>query len=281
MNRSAPDSVKPARAAFGVASGHFGEIVQGLDAAGRVALVTLPCGAFRARAQYRPGGPLLVYPAARAEAHAAARAVLRAIGAPVGGALRLSSDAPRGVGVGSSTMDALAAIRAVCAAYGRVLTPMQEARLCVAAEGASDPRARLRAPLFAWRQGVALERLPPLPPLWAAGGFDGAGYPTPLCARFAPIEDAAALLRRGLARGDAGMIGEAATLSATANQDYAPKPHWAEITQAARDCGALGVAVAHTGSAAALLFDNEPAAHWARPVLSEIGLRSPVVFRAG
>ena len=84
-----------------------------------------------------------------------------------GGQIEITRDFPLGVGMGSSTSDVTATIRAVADYYGVVLSREQVGRLAVLAEFASDSiMIDDRVVLFAHRDGEVLEtlghRLPPM-----------------------------------------------------------------------------------------------------------------------
>lgn len=270
-------------------SGHWGELIQGrLGPDGPVALVTLACPLVRAEAWFAPapGAPLLVSGAGGGRiAAAAARRTLAALEhASLGGRLVVDCAAPRGIGAGSSTLSALGAVRAVSRGLGVALCPAREAALCLEVEGASDP-LMLAAPmtrLWASRLGRALAMLPPPPPMRVLGGVAGPGADTdPADQDFADFADLAALYAEGAAAGDLARVGRAATLSAQRNQARRPTPGWDLIVDAAREAGAAGVAVAHTGSAVALLFAPEIAAarrRVAEQALAAAGVAAPRWF---
>ena len=144
-----------ARPALGTGSAacHHGEILQGvfLDERRRPAhaLVTLPLygPGSNARFAHRPGSPpeeVTVTPAGRTKARAAAVLAVRVCAAlhdaePCGGELTLTGDLPVGLGMGSSTSDVIATVRAVADSWGVLLPSETIARIAVRAEGASDP----------------------------------------------------------------------------------------------------------------------------------------------
>ncbi len=250
-------------------------------------VATLRCARFPARARFAPrrGAPLLVRaPGGGRVAAAAARAALTAAGARGwGGALRVVCAAPVGAGMGSSTASALAAVRAVAAACGATL---DEAALCLAAEGATDPLMLPDpgAALWASREGRALALAPPPPRFWVAGGFDGPPAATdPRDGRFADVSDLARDWAAACARGDAAALGRVATASALRNHARAPKARLSAMLAMARAHGALGVVVAHTGPALGLLFaaDARAAACAAAPALTAAGVAGAAVFEAG
>ncbi|MFD9306289.1 GHMP kinase [Streptomyces sp. NPDC060048] len=264
----------------GRAACHHGEILQGVfrDATGRrcAGLVTLPMAGPGSTAAFtrRPGTPpdrLTVLPGDRAKA---ARAAVLAVGEcarrrrepPCGGELRITGDIPVGLGMGSSTSDVIAAVRAVADSYGMLLAPDTIARLAVRAELACDPlMLDTRPVLFAQREGRVLEVLgPSLPPLVVVGCALGAGAPVDTLSLPVQVHDdndvlayerLRVLLRRAVATGDAALLGEVATASARRGQKLLRHPEFDTLAGIARRVGAVGVQIAHSGAVAGLLLD--------------------------
>ncbi|RKN04541.1 GHMP kinase [Streptomyces radicis] len=267
----------------GTAPCHHGEILQGAfrDGGGRVcaALVTLPLpggSGLGSRAEFTPRadappGRITVLPADRTKAsRAAALAVeecARRTQRPVyGGRLRLGGGVPIGLGMGSSSSDVIAAVRAVAASYGIQLPPTAVARLAVRAESACDPLMLDGRPvLFAQREGRVLETLgAALPPAVVVGCATGGGRPVDTLAlqgaahREADLrafERLRALLRRAVGTGDAALLGEVCTESALRHQRLLPKEELPALRAVAAEVGAVGVQVAHSGNVAGIVFD--------------------------
>ncbi|MFE5541737.1 GHMP kinase [Streptomyces sp. NPDC056485] len=271
------------RTGTGHAPCHHGEILQGvfLDTDGRrcAGLVTLPMAGPGSRAEFlrRPGTPpeaLTAVPAGRTKAVRAAALALaqcaeRTGQPPCGGELRLTGDIPVGLGMGSSTSDVIAAVRAVADSYGLRLAPESVARLAVRAELACDPLMWDGGPvLFAQREGRVLEVLgPALPPLVVVGCALGAGAPVDTLSLPAPepdedevraFERLRTLLRRAVATADARLLGQVATASARRGQRRLRHPEFEALLTVSRRAGAVGVQIAHSGAVAGVLF--EPAA---------------------
>ncbi|MFI9307110.1 GHMP family kinase ATP-binding protein [Streptomyces triculaminicus] len=264
----------------GYAPCHHGEILQGvfLDGDGRrcAGLVTLPMTGPGSSAEFvrRPGTApqaLTVVPAdrtkaARAAALAVAECAQRTGQPPCGGELRLTSDIPVGLGMGSSTSDVIATVRAVADSYGLRLAPGTVARIAVRAESACDPLMLDDRPvLFAQREGRVLEVLgPALPPLVVVGCTLGGGAPVdtlslpvhePGDSDVRAWERMRTRLRRAVATGDVQLLGQVATASARRGQQVLGHPEFDALTCIARRVGAAGVQIAHSGAVAGMLFD--------------------------
>lgn len=281
MIPSAPGATaRPAPSGTGQAPCHHGEILQGvfLDAAGRrcAGLVTLPMAGPGSSAAFvrRPGAEPEALTVAPADRTKAARAAILAVAEcarrtgqpPCGGELRLSGEIPVGLGMGSSSSDVIAAVRAVADSYGLRLEPSTVAGLAVRAERASDPLMLGGRPvLFAQREGRVLEVLgPALPPLVVVGCALGGGKPVDtLSLPVADVDDGdvrayerlRALLRRAVATGSAELLGAVATASARRGQQVLGHPEFDALTVLARRAGAVGVQIAHSGAVAGVLFD--------------------------
>jgi uncharacterized protein involved in propanediol utilization len=246
---------------------HHGELLQGAfrDADGvlRAGLVTLPYPGRTVHAHFEhgPGPTISVGPGNRPKAARAAAITVthldeRHVRAR-GGRVSLSGGVPCGFGMGSSTADVVATIRAVATAHGVCLDSASIARIAVAAEAASDPLmfddGRVR--LFAQRDGRVLETLADaLPPVRVVGTLLGGPVDTPALSPPLRHERAYAVLRTrlraALSCGDTAGVARVATASARLNRgDLKP------LLGAAASAGALGVQVAHSGNVAGLLLD--------------------------
>ena len=261
----------------GYAPAHHGELLQGMfgDAApASHAGHWSPCRnrGRGTRAAFHPsyshGGVL--GPPEMTKVRRAAMLTLRAFAnhpsAAKGGRVEISSNIPRGIGMGSSTSDVTATIRAVADFHGVQLAEDEVARLAVLAECASDSiMIDDRVVLFAHRDGAVLEtfghRLPPMFVL--SCDTEPAARVDTLRLRPADYDEAEvvnfgvlrAALRRAVALGDAALLGRVATASARINQRYLPKPHLELLLELCLDHGGCGIQVAHSGTVAGLLFD--------------------------
>lgn len=275
---------------------HHGEILQGsvLDEHGRPcrALVTLPLPGPISTAVFtpEPGGlvdSITTNPDGRVKAQRAAEITCGVCGRmtarePCGGQLRLSSEIPDGLGMGSSSADVVAAIRAVENSYRLRLPEAAVASIAVSAEHASDPLMFADKPvLFAQREGRVLERLgEQLPPAWVVGCVTGDAGVNTLALGIPDIGDddvrvgerLRALLRRAIAGSDTALLGRVSTESARYNQRVLDKPQLETLVDIVEHVGAVGLQVAHSGTVAGLIFDpTQPdAARKVRTCLREL-----------
>lgn len=254
--------------------GHFGEWLQGrLGPAGPVALITLPCAALGVRAAHRPGGALRLHPAG---AWGRARALLARLGLLARGRFLLQPLAAPGLGTGVSTAS-LIAIARLADWQG---PPEDLAQACIAVEGASDP-LMFPAPermLWASRAGVVLAPMPALPRYEVLGGFYGPPRRTdPADARFPDIADLVADWR-----GATDLSTFAALARESAARTLALRGPAGDPTAAvAREIGALGFLIAHTGAARGFVFAPGTVPDQAPAALCAAGLRGVIRFKGG
>jgi uncharacterized protein involved in propanediol utilization len=260
----------------GHAPAHHGELLQGvfLDDTGRRcrALVTLPLPDRGSRAVFYPshahwgvvGTPELTK--VRRAALVALRELAGRSTIAKGGQVEIRSDVPRGIGMGSSTSDVTATIRAVADYHGVELSREEVGRLAVLAECASDSiMIDDRVVLFAHRDGVVVETLGPrLPDLVVIGcdaepgvlvdtlGLRPAEYDDRQLETFGVLRVA---LRRAVGTGDVPLLGRVATASARINQRFLPKRLLEPLLALCLRHGGCGVQVAHSGTVAGLIFD--------------------------
>lgn len=269
------------RLGIGVAHAHHGELLQGVFHCGaghRIrGLVTLPFPDRGSQAVFCPvagdangdtsdtvtvGGG-----AGFTKVQRAVELTFRAlVDAPAGGHVEITSNVPRGLGLGSSTSDVTATIRAVADCLGTTLPDEEVARLAVLAEKACDSiMIEDRVVLFAHRKGTVIETLGPQLPAMIVVGCDtdpGGTVDTldHLPARYNDREISAfevlrAALRRAIVAQDVPLVGWVATASAHINQRFLPKPALPFLLAVCREEGGCGVQVAHSGTVAGVIFD--------------------------
>jgi uncharacterized protein involved in propanediol utilization len=263
-------------AGIGYATAHHGELMQGVfaDAAGRLrrALVTMPLPGRGSRAVFYPSQSHwgVVGPPGLTKARRAAIYTLREFAAhpspAKGGRVEITSNVPHGIGMGSSTSDVTATIKAVADYHGVSLSREEVGRLAVLAEVASDSvMIDDRVVLFAHRDGVVIETFGHrLPPMIVAGcdtapgqavetlSLPPADYTDKEAGEFQVLRGA---LRRAIATEDVSLLGRVATASARINQRYLPKPGLEPLIELCLRHGGAGLQVAHSGTVAGLIFD--------------------------
>lgn len=272
----------------GVAGHHHGELFQGAvvrDGEVVLCLITMPARGVGSTARYVPGvlasaartpagqvssahAPVLeVLPAWKTKAQRAAALALAFIGAPAAGRLELNCAVATGVGLGSSTCDVVAAIRAVCSAYDVTLDSGDVARLAIEAEGAADPiMFDGEMVLFAQRHGRVLESFASWVPCYTvlsidtdegSEGVDTLSLPCPAYtdSELAAFESLVGRARDAFQQRDSQAIAAIATESAALNQRFLALRNFRELRELAEKSGALGVQISHSGTLAGILFD--------------------------
>lgn len=246
------------------AMGHAGEILQGGVRLGeRVEpfLVTLPAPALRSAATVRPGSVWSVAPAWKTKALRAARL---AWGLDSALEVVVDSAIPVGRGCGSSTADCVAAVRAVADLLGVTWSAEEVALLVQQAELASDATMfDLQPVVFLPRTGALLRRFDGAWPEMkvevidmGGPGVDTLDCPVPAYSadeldEFADLIEA---LERAVTSSDAAGVGRVALRSGAIHQRHRPHAEWEQLTARAMAAGALGVALAHSGTVAGVLW---------------------------
>jgi uncharacterized protein involved in propanediol utilization len=262
---------------LGSASAHHGEIIQGVfhDDSGRLrnALVTLRFPECESRATFYPSAQLaeIVCPPGMWKVHRASifsMAEFATERSPAtGGYIEISSAVPPGIGMGSSTADVTATIRAIAHYHGARPTAEEIGKIAVRAEYASDPiMIDDRVVLFAQRDGMVLESFGPgLPPMIVVGcdadpqtgGVDTIAL-SPAAYSAADVYTFRSLraeFRAAVATGDVRRLGRVATASTLISQRFLPKPALEFLLSLCRRHGGCGVQVAHSGTVAGIIFD--------------------------
>ena len=264
-----------AKFGVGTAGHHHGELFQGavLRCGDLVpCLITLPARGVGSTARYvwtTATHGLEVLPVWKNKAERAATLALAFVGVRAEGRLEIECSVTTGVGLGSSTCDVVAAIRAVCSAHDVELDSEQVARLAVEAEGAADPiMFGGGVVLFAQRQGRVLESFGSWVPRYTvlsidtdpgSGGIDTLSLPLRDYTRsdLAAFEGMVERERGAFRRRDSAAIAGIATESAALNQRFLPLRGFREIRQLADELRALGVQISHSGTVAGILLDGE------------------------
>jgi uncharacterized protein involved in propanediol utilization len=294
--------MKPGR---GFSYAHHGEILQGAFRSERGSLrqglISLPCDIFWSEAFFWPdaSGAVSVCPSDKWKTRRAAEVALRRLGMKnIGGTVDVRSRIPEKMGLGSSTSNVAAAIRAVGDAFGTKFSSEDIAAIAVEAEGASDPLFfGNRFVLFAQREGRIIRALPRSVPDIEILGFNlsprGGGIdtlaltlPAYTLGEIEAFEELSRLFALGLEREDLAMIAEVATRSARINQNYLGLKNFARAEIIGQNMGALGVQIAHSGYVVGLMFppggSHSPEARRGIDALRrELGIKTFWRFRTG
>jgi len=210
------------------------------------------------------------------------------------GLLTMRSAIPIARGLGSSTADCAAAMRAAANCFGATLEPEHIADLAHRVERYSDSTIFTNElAIFRHDVGKVFERLPGAAPrlqLLLIEDPSATGVVTEEMTR--PIYNDGELrlfdialkeLRRAARRADAQAFASVAELSAEINQRHAPKPQRSELLKLTRAAGALGLGCAHSGDMQVMIFadiDSSSARiSWTEERLQNLGLRSAGVLR--
>lgn len=262
------------RVGMGTSIAQYGELFQGQieDDSNhtRRCLISLPCTSMCSQVMFDPdrSGYLGVSPDYKDKARKAVEFTLAYLNVEdVGGLITIESTVPEAKGCGSSTADCVAAAIAAADAVGHRLREEELGKLVVAAEVASDNFMFHNAVLFAHREGVVLEDYSRRLPKFQVLGFDTAIDDHVNTLEHPPAEYSwrqrqsfhalVGAVRRAIRKNDLELLGRVATASACINQEFLPKPMFHDIQKIIRYVGALGMAVAHSGTVLSILLDPE------------------------
>lgn len=255
--------------------GHFGELMQGrIGPSGPVGLITLPCPVLWADAVRVPSSGFSLHQNLLIVTRAKLHALLKSLKLLQSGKFRVTLTMPAGAGAGASTAALMALLLAAGACDRRAIIAA-----VLAEEGASDPLL-FDAPerlLWASRQGKVLARLPTLPRFEVIGGFWGPGQRTdPNDNNFPDISD----LLAQWPGADLAKMAHLASLSALRTLALrGPQNDPTEVL--ARNLGALGFNIAHTGTARGLIFAPGKVPETAATALRAVGFSRITQFRSG
>ncbi|GLK12742.1 hypothetical protein [Streptosporangium carneum] len=254
----------------GSAFGTFGELLQGMTSKDRRDfLVTLPIdrGATATFNLDRNSDGITVLPRHKAKAQRLVRLMLDAYRWPGGGTLHLRGDLPEGKGLASSSADLVATARAVGAALGVPVEAETIERFLRGIEP-TDGVMYPEVTAFYHREVRLREVLGPLPPLVIVGVEEGGVVDTVEfnrqskrfseadCAEYDRLLER---ISRAIRDGDVTTIGEVATASALMNEKLRPKRLLHQMIDVSRECGGLGVSIAHSGTfLGVLVAESDP-----------------------
>jgi L-threonine kinase len=181
----------------------------------------------------------------------------------LGHQVAIRSDIPRGKGMASSSADITAALEAVCRSCDVKLTAELFARIVTEIE----PSDCVHFPGIAHVNHLTGQLLEAMPApegmnvlVVDCGGeidtiaFDRQRARGVYRSNQPYLKEALAMLKRGLYENDPVAVAEAATRSATLNQQIHIKPQFEELLVTTRELGALGVNCAHSGTVLGVMY---------------------------
>ena len=194
--------------------------------------------------------------------------------------ISLESELPIGKGMASSSADIAAVMLGVSAALGKCFT----AEEVLAQAAAIDPTDGVFCKDIVslnYLTGKILTKYNYVPPLKIAIFDSGGEINTEFfharadlsklnAANEGYILRAINLLAAGMRSGDEVKIAKAATYSAKVNQNIIYKEHLADLWQINKDCGALGVNVAHSGTVAGVLWSSKTDEKYIKQAVSKV-----------
>lgn len=210
----------------------------------------------------------IVAPAGYEKAVQALKETLRLLDHPeIGGEIVPQKVIPQGKGMASSTADIAAVCTAAATALGCVLRPEDVANIALSIE----PTDGLMFPginLFDHREGQLHEYIGEALPLGIlmldlGGQVDTVQFNSQddlverNRAKEKQLNEALSMVRKGFSTGNLQLLGQAATISAVANQEILPKELLPTLLEISDKLQCLGVNVAHSGTVVGLLFDQE------------------------
>ena len=255
--------------------GHFGELVQGrIGPSGPVGLITLPCPVLWADAVQVPCTGFSLYQKLPIVPHAKLHSLLKSLNLPASGKFRVTMTMPAGGGAGASTAALMALLLAAGACDRRAIIAAVLAEECASDPLLFDAPERL---LWASRQGKVLAHLPPLPRFEVIGGFWGSGQRTdPNDHNFPDISDLVAEWPGTDLAKMAHLVSQSALRTLALR---GPQNDPTEVL--ARNLGALGFNIAHTGTARGLIFAPGTVPKTAATALRAVGFSRITQFRSG
>ena len=214
----------------------------------------------------RSEGDVTVFPTDRVLAKEAVERALRYLKCEqYGGELRIITKGGLSRGLGTSTADIIASIRAVMNSLDHSLDQELIGEFAARTEGASDGVMFDEATLFVTTRGKVLENFRKVCPPIEILGFDadsgGDGIKT---LELPPrnysqndqerLSDLRQSARRALSQGDVTLLGRIATASAKINQQFSEKPLLDETIKLCNEFGGAGIIIAHSGTMMGIMF---------------------------
>lgn len=182
------------------------------------------------------------------------------------------------LGLGTSTMDVGGVLASCAALKGIGLQEEDLFRMCCSVEPSDGTMFRGLA-LVDHLRGRLIERLPDPPEMWLSVLMPYRTLDTDSYRRDRGLlkavreraqrhQKAYALLRDGLVEGNYRKVAAAATMSAIIQQAIMPREEWPLLLGACRELRGIGLAVAHSGTASAVIFRDVQGAQACRDFIA-------------
>ncbi|MFS0788807.1 hypothetical protein ABC345_20800 [Shouchella sp. 1P09AA] len=263
---------------IGNAIGHHGELIQGrlishASEDTKKMSITLPWSEIGSTATLSVNnsyGGIICSSLSKEKALKAAKLTsMYLLGEELNGELTIYNSLAVGKGLGTSTMDVLAAIRAVSKSCFKKLEKWEEAELATKAELACDAvMFDDTTVLFSSEDATVLKDFNRKLPSMLIIGFDSEpktiintldlrtpNYSNEELKIFNQLVDT---VEKGIISNKLELIGEVATISADINQTYLPKKNYHKIKKIAENFKAIvGIQIAHTGTVMGLICDPD------------------------
>ncbi|EHM09272.1 putative kinase involved in propanediol utilization [Thermanaerovibrio velox DSM 12556] len=263
------------RKAFASLRGTVGEWIQGWILPDGEALVSLAVE-WRGRVTVEEGRSPRALPP---KAHRALKLARESFGLDGAVSVEVENPLRPALGLGTSTMD-VGGVLASCAVLKGVDLGEEELfRLCCSVEPSDGTMFRGLA-LVDHIRGRLIERLPEPPDMWLAAMLPYRTLDTEVYRKdrglMKAVRDrsqrhvkAYQVLKRGLVEGNCRKVAAAATMSAIIQQAIMPREEWPLLLGACREFKGIGLAVAHSGTASAVIFKDLKGAEACREFLAK------------
>ncbi|XJZ28680.1 kinase [Bacillota bacterium Lsc_1132] len=249
----------------GSCNGTFGELVQGIIGE-RPFLISLPIPSLRSEATFIPDPTLseIKVVDSKKKAMKAGKLLFQQFGLKGGGLLEIRSNIPVGKGLGSSSADIVAALRAIAHSHSLPL-PKELISTIAAKIEPTDGVMYDEVVAYDYIHGELIERFGVLPPFIIVGIILGGEVDTIEFNRSTKdygrqdqnqFLEAYHWIKEGFRNNDLSFICKAATISARVNQRILPKPYFNEIELLAHAFHG-GTVIAHSGTVMGILLDKK------------------------
>ena len=261
-----------------VVNGHFGEFIQGkLGVNEPLVLVTIPSRFYKVQVTYTKGSFEVVQNGTSFYNRTVVSELAKLANARLNGRITICLSMPEACGLGSSTATRVGILRAIRPS----ISVNSIVSICLKHERASDP-IMYKSPerlLWAPREGKIIEKLPRLPKISCVGGLFGLPLKTnPLDNNFPIIKDLVDKWKRtNMTDKNFAEICAESSERTISIRKLSNDP----IRKIAKEIGALGFSIAHTGNVRNFIFPYESIPSIAEKTLASYGFKNVHRFSLG